>query len=752
MARTIRSIVLTSLVLAMLACGLPARTGAPAPSQTDSALANPSSEPAPLPASMSQAVSAGVRAGVWSEAEGLIRSLRYLAGELSAEDVFGDQPLMAAEGTGVVRRAQIYLADPANTEGRDEMTRLMAILVPSRETLDRFSQPASAALRAPGLARPAARPIGDEVLCRSLWSTGFPERIENAAGELVEPVCLEFHEVGIGGRAHRIYLPAYWEEDAPERALFEPTREALERALELYNAYGPESVAGTDIVFTDLPLSDRGRLRDDVLAAADDRLVDTVGDRASDLRCHVAIFPVAVDLAMEEGSAEVGGESYGSFRQTIAHELFHCYQMTNLGLGPRPIAPADSLGADPTEWWVEGSAEYFASVAYPSVNAEFEYLDDLDTASPNTSLIFYSYPAYAFFEYLDAQGGMTPEGIVDGVLRHLPVAGGYDEQQAAAAGLPGMTETFHSFGQAYLDKQLQDLGGGTLPLHPQEGEVSSFAVGPGRAHYTIDPLVLHRYRLNFADHARFTVASEERGISRNSARPASAPGAWSGIPARVNTACGDSEFVLLVTSVVPPGGEEVALDLETSGEQIEEDQPCDECVVGSWVLDNSSYLARMGDLWPFVVGLMPSFGLDSAGAEVHPTGVSGAMVLTFDGDGAVKGELVDWGIAGEGMKDGVAIHASMAYNGADEAAWRIVDDEINDQRILFFDDGSFEVLAQMTVEGFPLATRPTGGSNDPIFLSTPQPFLCTDTTLTYYADDPLGPVVFHRAAPESSAP
>jgi hypothetical protein len=690
---------------------------------------------------MSQAVSAGVRAGLWTEAEGLIRSLRYLTGELSAEQVFGDQVLMSTEGSRVVRRAQIYLEDATQMEGRDEMTRLLRILVPSGETLDRFSQPASANRGGPGMARPVEKIPGDRVLCQTLWSTGFEHPADEPA-----PVCLEVVEIGIGGLAHRIYYPAYWEEPtdgrpdeyAEYRALVEPTRQALERSLETYNAYGPNPVVGTDIVFTDLPALEGTRERDDVQAAA-----DRILDRA---RCHVAVFPAGAYEGLSSG-----GNRLEVLQQIMAHELFHCYQLTNLAA--QESGPARHLSeGDANDWWIEGSAEYFGSVVYPSVNAEFGYLDDLDRVSPRTSLIFYSYPAYAFFQYLDVEGGLDPQGIIE-ILRQMPDHGGYDEQQAAVAGLPGMTDTFHEFGQAYLDKQLQDLGGGPLPLHPQEGSVSNFGVGPGEEHFTLDPLVLHRFRLSFADHTRFTVTQRTEGVNRNAARPASAPGAWAETPPEVNTDCGDSEYVLLATSVVPPGADEVTIDINTRGRQLEEDQPCDECVVGSWVLDNSSYLAHMGGLWPIVQGGMGAFGLDTEGVTTYPTAVSGVMTMTFDGEGIVKGEQSDWGITGVGVKDDDRITIQVVYNGAGEATWRIETDDTTDTDYLFFDNRSFALSGRMIFMGIPLAAPlPTSDGNDPIFLASPQPFLCNATTLTYYSYDPIGPVVFVRTVAEAPEP
>jgi hypothetical protein len=482
------------------------------------------------------------------------------------------------------------------------MARLLAMLVPSRETLDRFSRPATAAGNGPGVARSGQRRLGTQMECSTLWQGGF-ELEEDGS----QPICLEYDEIRIGGLAHRIYYPSYWEAAAPERALLQPTRDALQRSLETYNAYGPRPVVGTDIVFTDLGAVDESGPRDDVLAAADEIL------RAE--RCHVAIFPTGAYVALrDEATAEGGGEAFGVLLQTIAHELFHCYQYTNLA------EQESGPDGDAADWWIEGSAEYFGSVVYPSVNAEFGYLGRLDGLSVNTSLIFIDYPAYAFFEYLDAQGGMSPQGVIAGILTQMPRSGGYDEQQGALAAVPGMADAFHDFGRAYLDKQLHDLGGGTLPVHPQEGDPSTFPIGPGQASFTADPFVLHRYRLRFAENAHFTVSQETQGDSRDSARPASAPGAWAEVPPELDTACGDSEYVLLFTSVVPPGGDEVTLDLRTTGEQVEADQPCDECIVGTWVLDNASTLLHAaGEM------ALADPGLAGTGVSVSPTEALGVM-------------------------------------------------------------------------------------------------------------------------------
>ena len=52
-------------------------------------------------------------------------------------------------------------------------------------------------------------------------------------------------------------------------------------------------------------------------------------------------------------------------QQTIAHEMFHCYQYTNLR--PQTINLPNAIN----DWWVEGTAEFFGATVYPTNNDEF---------------------------------------------------------------------------------------------------------------------------------------------------------------------------------------------------------------------------------------------------------------------------------------------------------------------------------------------------------------------------------------------
>jgi hypothetical protein len=128
------------------------------------------------------------------------------------------------------------------------------------------------------------------------------------------------------------------------------------------------------------------------------------------------------------------------------------------------------------------------------------------------------------------------------------------------------------------------------------------------------------------------------------------------------------------------------------------------------------------------------------------------MAIAFSEDGVASGVQEGWGIAGVVTRDEKRIETQISYSGSGQAHWRVEVDEASDQHFLFFDEGAFDLFAQFVFEGIPLSPRSTGGSNDPIFLSSPQPYVCTDTTLAFNAEDPLGAIWFSRLTPPLEEP
>jgi hypothetical protein len=717
---------LSLMSLAALACGVaggnlgtPPAAAAPTPSAPLPATEEPELEAV----SLLEAVTAEVEPGSAGEAQGVITGLRYLVGELSLDDVSGGAPLLSRAGTGVVRLAQIRLDEGTYAEtDRVEIERLLAILLPSRETLEQISRPATASRPSPALAAPAPR-LPPET-CRDLWASGFTLPLE---------ACLEYRQFTVGDRTYRVHYPSYWPAGHPGRALLDPAFEALSESVRLYNGFGDQPVMSTDVVLMDLDLLVRDEatgeyLRDPSVYAAAAYPSESSAPLPGSTSCRVGVFPS-------------GLEDEDVLRQTLGHELFHCYQYTNLRLEEFASRQAGS------EWWVEGSAEFFGSVVYADLDVEFEYLPRFSTRSTTRSLLAMDYDAYPFFLYLAREGGLGPEGVIR-LLESMPeAAGGLEAEQSVLAGQDGIEEAFHEFGRAYLDRELKDYNGGPLPLDPTEGPLASFSRGPGEGFFSaVGPFQLKHYRLHFDDDVRFVLNPAIEGTGKHGLRAAGVPGEWGNVPSELNTSCAETDYILLVTGAVPPGTEAITLALATLGEPVDETVGCDECLLGTWELDNDSYLARMGGVWPIVGAGLPALGLPTGGAEVHPTGVFGSMVITFKQDGTAVGAQLGWGIAGKATYEGKTIESQMTYSGTGEAVWRVETDPATLEDYLFFDAGAFDLSGQMVFMGLPQAARPTGGSNDPIFLSSPQPYQCTAATLTYTSSDGLPPVVFRRAA------
>ena len=125
---------------------------------------------------MTDAMASGVENGSWTVEEGLINGLRFMAGEISSEEAFGDVELMSTEGTGVIHSAQRYLIEGTDEPAKAEIRRYLDMLMPSPETLEQISRPAPQSNAASHLAHIVNSPNEqDRILCQSLWWHSFRE-------------------------------------------------------------------------------------------------------------------------------------------------------------------------------------------------------------------------------------------------------------------------------------------------------------------------------------------------------------------------------------------------------------------------------------------------------------------------------------------------------------------------------------------------------------------------------------------------
>lgn len=85
--------------------------------------------------------------------------------------------------------------------------------------------------------------------------------------------------------------------------------------------------------------------------------------------------------------------------QVVAHEMYHCVQAERLGNGPNPSASV---------WVIEGSAEYFSNVVYPSANSEWSSVVNYHTDWPIYAHTGdYAYATDLIFQSLEQSRGIT---------------------------------------------------------------------------------------------------------------------------------------------------------------------------------------------------------------------------------------------------------------------------------------------------------------------------------------------------------
>jgi hypothetical protein len=453
-------------------------------------------EPLP-PADVLDVVLARVDAGDMTLEEGLIAGLMLYAGESGALGLPAVQLPEADEGNRLLGRARDYLAHGTDPAARFELQRLLAAIAPSTEALLRYAAPEPPG-GSPAVARGHNRPAraAGPVQCRQLWLAGFP------AGQ--RAACFQYSSVPLSGGEGRVFYPAEW---WPADARLEFARgaaQALADSDRVFSAWG--AVRSIDLVFTVLGDS-RGS---NVLA-----MVPT-WDR--DANCQVIIYPSALDRGL------------AVFQQTVAHEVFHCFQLWNF---PGHTAEGYRSGG---EWWVEGSAEYFSNVVYPATNDEWRRVELFDRRSATLPLHRLSYDATVFFQYL---GNTIGDAAVIELFKTFPAANSAQAGADLLAALPGMQSTFHGFAQAWADRAIADTGGGFLPTTVYIDPLNQNLIDTD-LWFSVEapPFLLQRYLLAFAPQNWYEVATRYEGASGlASARFWDSPGRWGELPVEVRLGC-----------------------------------------------------------------------------------------------------------------------------------------------------------------------------------------------------------------------
>lgn len=551
----------------------------------------PYENPAPRPENYLALIAQSVEFGVWTYEEGLLRVLGAYAGVEDAAAELASYPPPVEAGLH-----QLFIAVRKYTETgpddavREELARLMRTIAPDDDTLLAYSEPDDSQTAHPQtrLARPAAQ---TEAICQDLAEAGFPE--DQAT------TCFLYSSFELDGKTFRVYYPASWGAGGGEKsAHVQAAFVALSDAVTRYAQFGAQN--GVNLIFAIQPFP--------VPPGEDPNLGAVGADAGYGDPCPVAIYPTGAEL------------NTADFKFVVAHEIFHCFQARHYEA---------LMGVDGQDWWVEGTAEYFANLVYPGNDLEHRArLSGFVSQSRTVPVVEMGYESYLFFMYLGMRDDFGPAGVL-ALMGTMPVSGGAAEQAAALAGYPGMDQVWRDFGRAFIDNQILDTSGKLV----QTDFIPTSTLGVlDTESFPLETrdFILARYLVALGPGQGFQVnVSQSDPDVEYDLRAKAAPGAWEAFSLDLPAGC--AQYYGLLTStgtqVGDGAGRESIVEavVETPAVQ---GGTCDQCIVGNWELRNSSALAVFLDLME-----------NQAGIPVIDAFFSGSANYEFTADGMLNFEL-----------------------------------------------------------------------------------------------------------------
>lgn len=283
----------------------------------------------------------------------------------------------------------------------------------------------------------------------------------------------------------------------------------------------------------------------------------------NDGECRIIIYLIG-PASMSEYTASV-----------VTHEIFHCVQAANLT--PAQMSTGGYGTGSGGDWWIEGSAGWFAALAVPDPAMIQGDVDAFDTASATTPLSGMAYQAAPFFLWLGAE--TSPAGVMtflDGM------AASRDVSAQRAAMMAALTqEQWLDFAEAYLDRDIAHPHGTDLGLSPAEGDTWEWSATRTQT-LPLEPFVLTR-----------GVVAFQCGHWRTNVRPASAHsarledgGAWSALPEEIDTSSGSGGAYRFAAMSAAAARVNMSIigTMESGCGDCAGVSTTDACLIGSWQL------------------------------------------------------------------------------------------------------------------------------------------------------------------------
>jgi hypothetical protein len=376
-------------------------------------------------------------------------------------------------------------------------------------------------------------------------------------GEPGVGICLEYRSSpfleSLYPGAYRVFVPAPgmpftpWVDDDFDLAI-----EALEDGVPIYKELG--LLPAVDLVFS--AVTNPGTL--------------AWANSAYGQRCQVTLFANMQKLPA------------GRFKQTIAHELAHCFQ-------DETFVEQNQVPYEIVKWREEGFAEYLSAVVYPAVSCGANRCDDewtlVQGLPPIESATMVtdgrSYDNSVFFQHL--HWSLGTEGLIR-LVAGLPDSGGWLEQTTALGNNSDIALRLHEFVEGLTDASIRDSGGGLVPYSPEADVVA--VAGPEMI--LTYPLPFGTTRLHFfvgqGTFACLDYHQTQRVLS--SWRPGAPAPEGSGTWNRNLPDVLDRDAVFVATTTSPVGGEfsvvieKVVGDRDECEEAEESSESCLELLCG----------------------------------------------------------------------------------------------------------------------------------------------------------------------------
>lgn len=276
--------------------------------------------------------------------------------------------------------------------------------------------------------------------------------------------------------------------------------------------------------------------------------------------CHVTLFLISF-AGLEEFAASA-----------TAHEIFHCVQRASLSPEQR-----GSYGVGSGSWWVEGSAEWFASHAVTDLALLQDRVDAFDASSASTPLYQMEYEAIPFFLWYAQRHG------ADQVLTFLS---GMADRRGAAAQMQAMqdalpAEEWLQFAQDYMDRAIRRPRGAALRFEPRQGDTWRW-MNDLRERLHLEPFVLARNMIRIDCGVWGVQTNPLRAHATRTSRATA--GMWETLPTHIDVRGGDPSARVLAGFNPTPSALDVtiAVDQQSGCAACAGSSQADACLIGTW--------------------------------------------------------------------------------------------------------------------------------------------------------------------------